>query len=206
MKYREQNIDKLKRASLELPILKPNVRVWAKLRDQLISSYREVNRSRLTDAITRMPKYTTSANLDLRRKHQQPVRMSLWIRIAASIAVIVGISWLMIQFYPDANDINITISHSIETYQPGLATFLKAEEDHTVEEFIKQSCNRIPLACDLPQYKSLKAELDEVKLAIEEIESKMARYKTDAELMRILVKQEKSKTKIEKEILRLLIS
>lgn len=204
MKAWERNTEILKRAIHALPLHKPSDRVLIKLRYQLFSSHHEVNRSALTEAIAGMTEYTTSAAL--RRRYLRPTRKGLWFRIAASIAILAGISWVIIQYYPDANHTNITLNHSVETFHRDLAIFSTAKEDHTIQEFIKQSCKTVPVACAGPQYKSLEAELDEVKTAIEEIKSQMARYKTDTELMRILVKQEKSRTKIEKEILRLLIS
>ena len=206
MKVRERNTEMLKKALRALPVHKPSDRVWIKLRDQLFAYHHEVNRSALTEAITGMPDYTTSVSLDLQTKHQRPTRKYIWIRIAASIVILVGISWVIIRYYPEANDTNITLNHTVETLHRELVFFSAVEEDHTIQELIKQSCKTVPFACALPQYKSLEAELDEVKTAIKEIKFEMARYKTDTQLMKILVKQEKSRTKIEKEILRLLIS
>lgn len=197
----EINKQNLEKAIRNLPDSEPEPILWNKI--EAFLQFEE----QVSKVIGQLPVYEPVdgvwAEIDTRIVYKGSKKISVYkiarycLAAAASI-LLVFLGWQVLK--PKQKE-GITISYSIENKKliDSLPNPGKAVKDS--ENYIKQSCSKLPDRCESPDISSLKNELENLNAQYKKLQDAAERYGTDENIMQATIKIETTKSKVMKEII-----
>jgi hypothetical protein len=225
----------LRQAIRQLPIQSPPSRVWERIeqaleKDQghafpdqasleahwaLVKATVQASEQRqdaiLRRAIRQLPHYHAGEHsfeqLSDRLPQPKPVRTGGWhwaAGIAASILVLLTLFWFG---QPDKSAERILVTYSQETAHPmdWSPIVVESTGDDEVLAFIRANCDQVAIRCQAPRFKGLFEEYLELQAAKQELENQIRLHQRQPELVRYLVRIEKEKTQVGKQLIQYLL-
>lgn len=186
---KEFNKHNLIEAIQSLPEYEPKDSLWDKISDELEANPVDVP---LQKCISELPQYEPPAFIwDNIEKGLQPQKTAKIVRFrrssyaaAAAMAVLLAaFGWLMLGDNSESIDLGSgDLAYSTETVDDKLLAH-DWNEDEDGFELVMNICNEQKFKCDNPEFKALKAELEELNEAKEELEYAIGSYGTNADLI-----------------------
>jgi len=172
----------LQKSVAELEQHEPPNSVWDNIQNDLV----------LQKSIAELPEYAPPAsvwdNIESELPAAQPQRtgrvvpLRRWVRYAAAAAVLIALTIFGLNSISVENTPDSQLSYSVETVEDDV---LKKDwnEDEDAFDYLLNICKERVLACDNPEFKSLKMELEELNDAKAMLEEAIGAYGTDAGLI-----------------------
>jgi hypothetical protein len=177
----------------QLPEYDPSDEIWNNIESKLSDDV-------LQKVIGQMPKYEPQEELweSIEAKLEpEKVRQLFWVKyvsVAASILLVMGLGVYFYKMYQ-----NIGIQYSEQAMNSQL--LVQPSDDSSADyERIVAFCREETYVCENPEFKSLKAELDDLQEASEKLKEVMGKYNTEADLMAQLADIEMQKSEILKKM------
>lgn len=198
MKKGKQNV--LYYAIKELPKNKVPDMVWGRIEDELLNNS-------LQKTINELPTFAAPKkiwndidnNLVPALKNKIRFYSNTYVRIAASILLIIGIGFL---FYNNMKQSDYKLTYSIEKNYDEIIFNPVSESINT--NYIAGNCQKLPEICETPVFKELNSQLSELITEKDKLE-KIMENNPDPQLMKFYYKLENKKVSIEKEIIKLFV-
>ena len=199
----EKNKNILSDAIQKLPQYEPEDTLWIGIEAELEILELE---NPLQDAIHELPSYVPKDSVwdhidqELESDVKGNVR-KLWVkRIASVAAVIVLVITANSIFFSNSNNETVSISYSEEQVETTI--FEKDwDQDEDAFEIVMEFCKSQNIVCELPEFKILKSELEELNTAREELRTALDFYGTDPELIVQLTSIEHERSGILKQMI-----
>lgn len=142
-------------------------------------------------------------NIEGRIKKRKEIRHLYW-RYAAIAATISILAVAHIEIMSN-DDVSYTTSEEIvHQLEKDGSDVMKMETDAI--EFIHYSCEANIVACDTPEFKELKQELDQLDQEIQHLDEMISMYGKDEFLIKSKIKIENHKSEITRKLVQILIS
>lgn len=174
---------------LYLPKYTPKERVWSAIENELNNQKR----------INSLPKYIPSDEVWDRISNQQKrgkIRtLSTWMKVAASITILIGIS-VLITVYNSKNSNKATITYSEVWIEPMKTESWNLDEDQSISILLAQKEMESPLLLNIEEYQLLKKEYIELIASKQAIIEEANPYSENIELELILTRIELEKSAI----------
>jgi hypothetical protein len=190
----------LQKKVAEMPEYEPPNLVWNNIQNDLV----------LQKGIAELPEYAPPASVwahiseTLKTTESKPngrvVSMRKWMRYAAAAAVIGIVTVIGINQFGTTATSDGQLTYSVETVDEDL---LKKDwnEDEDAFEYLMNICKERVIACENPEFKSLKIELEELNDAKAMLEEAIGSYGTDANLIAEMRQIEFARTDIVKRMI-----
>lgn len=201
---KELNHTILQRAISALPEYEPPTGLWSALQEALDAE--EI----LTVSARALPQYEPPAqiweNLEVTLAKKSALKPNLrvtifrWIRTAVATGLILLSAWWYFR-----NDISGTeqIAISQERLDERIRASVQEEEDSAFE-LVQTLCQSRAPVCEEPAFKTLKSELDELNRAKESVRQALGRYGDDPALAAQLVRIERERSGLLRQIMSLI--
>lgn len=190
----------LQKGVAELAEHEPPSLVWDNIQNDLV----------LQKGIAELPEYAPpamvwdniSAELETTKPQQtgRVVTMRKWMRYAAAAAVIGVLTILGLNLINTEETTEGQLTYSVETVEDDL---LKKDwnDDEDAFDYLMNICKERALACENPEFKSLKMELEELNDAKSMLEEAIGNYGTNADLIAEMREIEFARTDIVKRMI-----
>jgi hypothetical protein len=195
----------LKKTLNEMPTYVLPHDIWPGIEEKL--TQKDVN---LRKAIDDLPAFKVpydvwkgiKAKAGWQKKTQIGIFKSPVFRIAASILLLVSLTYLAYRFLMPPKD--KTISIHTETINNGDNLFMKPPRVEMQPVFNSQLCKGNPQICNSPQFKELDRQLKELNQKLNAI-MKQPGSKNDPQLLKYYYRLENEKAEVEKRMIKLII-
>lgn len=199
----EKNKHILQEAIQKLPQYEPESLVWLAIDAELEVIEKE---NSLQNAINELPVYSPADSLweNIDAELEADVKKAgrvVWLkRISSAAAVIAFLVIGNFMFNQNDGEESITISYSQELVEDDI---LKQDwdEDNDAFEMVMAFCKTENIVCELPEFISLKTELEDLNIAREEVKNALDHYGTDAELIAQLTRIEHDRSDVLKQMI-----
>ena len=179
---------------------------WAKVEQVL------ANGEKLTDAITALPQHQMKEDLfDLiiekaeKRNSKNRTGFLYWASgIAASVLLSISFYWYHIQ-PASIEKIQVSYSQEIINEMDGQQVDMPFSENDEVLEFIRENCDQLTVKCQAPKFQGLLDEYLELHAARQQLMTQIALHQEQTQLVSYLVRIEKEKTEVGKQLIQYLL-
>lgn len=190
----------LRKGVADLEEYEPPTLVWGNIQNELV----------LQKSIAELPNYepptsvweNIAQELSTRKPQRtgRVVSMQKWVRYAAAAAILSALTIFGLNLISTETEAEAQFSYSIETVEDDL---LKKDwnEDEDAFAYLMNICKERVLACENPEFKSLKMELEELNDAKAMLEEAIGAYGTNADLVVEIREIEFARTNIVKRMI-----
>jgi hypothetical protein len=192
----EQNKAALKKAILALPSYQPPEGLWGDIEKQLDDA------SALDAAIEKLPDYHPPAQVweNIRQELEEPapkprlrIMSSLFLPRAAAVALIIIAAGLGLLLFDRDEAVNVNYA---ETTVIEKQIQVDYQEDEPMIQMVSQAFEESPVARQQDNYDRLRAELEELDQAKQDILDMMDAYGEDPQMIKQLADIERSRTDV----------
>ena len=120
--------------------------------------------------------------------------------VAASLLLLVA-TWSRWPAGGDSNEATPTYAYHTEVLEDPLLAQLPTDEDEAYFARLLRLCDEQPVSCARPAFEELRAELEELNVAREELEMALGAYGADVDLLQQLKEIELERTKVAQQLL-----
>jgi hypothetical protein len=200
----------LRKAISSLPSYEPANELWSKIEKDLDFD------AGISKGILTLPEYDAQSGLwdniekSLDRERYKIRRRGILTLakytagIAASITFIILGLEVMLNEKPKTSEISYTEEVVYDEHRFTPAGADKIEDDAI--QFIKKNCEVNNEICESPEFVELKTQLDELEVAISQLDVAVKKYGKDPDLIRTQIKLENLKSQVTKELIQKLNS
>jgi len=209
---KELNKHILLEAIASLPSYSPKDNVWDHISMELDA---DLASTQLKETVAELPKYSPPAfvwdHIEEALKADEVmepveekvaakvVRFPNWKKYASAAAAIALIISLAIPFISENVDPNISVSYSEEVIQDDIFND-DWDADEDAFQMVMDQCKHRVLACEQPEFKMLKEELEELNMARKQLKEAIGGYNTDSNLLAQLTQIEIERSDILKKM------
>ncbi|MCU0348778.1 MAG: hypothetical protein MUC59_17695, partial [Saprospiraceae bacterium] len=184
----EQNKKTLIEALSSLPEHEPKEMLWEQIEEEMGGGLEGIVTPQLLQA---MPQYEPPASawdgilkaLNAEKRSAKIIGIG-WrkaLAVAASLALLLVVYWQMNGPHQVDSTV-VAVNFSEETVDPMLLQRDWDEDEDAFAEFLSL-CEAKKTVCELPEFKELQSELEELTAAKDELKSAISEYNTDADLV-----------------------
>ncbi len=193
----------LQEAISRLPEYDPDAGLWERIAAELDS------RQALSGPLKALPEYEPALGswegISAQLASAEPPKAVLagWLRMAASVCLVV-VAWAAgRQFFRERETISVVYTRE---KAPEKVPYREAPDQagQAAYAFIWSRCQQQLAVCQSPQFRELKAQLDELDAQAEKLRRELDRYGENHDLIRAQIKIENLKSEVTKELIRLL--
>jgi hypothetical protein len=193
--YLDQALQAMEATPLKAPL------AWEDLEKKL------VQQERLAAAVAALPAHKIEKDLfrRIRRAVQRPPARRYWLSgAAAAVLLTLAFSWLAGPGQgPDRE--TITYSQEVLSYQEPVVLESGTQPDEVLG-FIRANCRALQGKCATPRFQGMLNQYLELEAAKQELADQLKNHREQTQLVNYLVRIEKEKTEVGKQLIQYLIS
>lgn len=209
---KELNYDTLRKALSQLPVHEAPADTWAQVA-QVMDQHKNLHR-----ALGKMPNHQApdlvwdrilehlNADGTLRAKPRVKMIPMRWVlSAAAALAIMIIGAWWVLQYQNEGIESPVLVMETItkDTIDTAITAIVEETEDEGFD-YIQALCAQKDPLCDVPEFKVLKVELDELTEAKQELRMAIGQFGDDSELTTQLVRIEQERSELLQQIMELI--
>lgn len=134
---------------------------------------------------------------------QQTGKSRIWIRVAASVSILIAAALLFYTQIPKTADLSYSVESTMVVSQ--------AEQDLSwmeadALEFIEHNCLEALIVCNKPEFKALRADLESLQSDIDQINEMIEKYGEDPVIIKSRTQIEDLKNEITNKLVQMVLS